>query len=431
MRKFPFLVSAAALVIMVATGTEAAQKQSAPAAASSGKLTEYVRFPVRQVTGIAVTEDGRIFVNMPRWASDVDISVAELSAGKLKPYPNADWNAWRNAKELSPQDHFICVQSVVADKLGFLWVLDPAAPAMDKVVAGGPKLVKIDLSSNQVVKTISFDETVAPQGSYLNDIRFTPDGKFGFVTDSGAKGAIVVVDLQKGTARRVLDGHPSTQPEPDVVVHFNGKELRRTDGRALKVAADSLAISADGTTLYWQALTGQTLYRAPTNALEDAALSSTDLAAKVEKVGTTNVADGYLTVADGKLLITAPEENAVKVRDPDGALSVLVKDARLRWPDSMAQGKDGTIYLTTSHIPDMPWFTGNASKPTPSEIWKISQPKPAAPPTQATAAPAQAATQPASASAPAKDAGGDGQGGAAPDNAQPDAQSDAESPPAE
>ena len=51
---------------------------------------------------------------------------------------------------------------------------------------------------------------MAPQGSYLNDVRFSPDGKTAYLTDSGAKGALVVVDLDSGQAaararRRSLD----------------------------------------------------------------------------------------------------------------------------------------------------------------------------------------------------------------------------------
>jgi hypothetical protein len=90
-------------------------------------------FP-HQVTGVTVAQDGRIFVNFPRWTEDTPISVAEVSPdGSLKPFPNEEWNAWRNAKkdEISPGDHFVCVQSLVADSRGNLWVLDPAAPAQD------------------------------------------------------------------------------------------------------------------------------------------------------------------------------------------------------------------------------------------------------------------------------------------------------------
>src|SRR3954471_2902731 len=128
-----------------------------------------------QVTGVTVAPDGRIFVNFPRWTEDTPVSVAELMPdGSTKPYPSEEWNGWRNARmsEVSPKDHFVCVQSVVADRRGSLWIVDPAAPNTERVVKDGPKLVQIDLASNQVRRVIGFDETVAPQSSYLNDVRF-------------------------------------------------------------------------------------------------------------------------------------------------------------------------------------------------------------------------------------------------------------------
>jgi hypothetical protein len=67
---------------------------------------------------------------------------------------------------------------------------------------------------------------VAPPSSYLNDVRFSPDGKWAYITDSG-KGAIVVVDLATGQGRRFLDGHPSTQFQKDVTIVIDGRELRR------------------------------------------------------------------------------------------------------------------------------------------------------------------------------------------------------------
>ena len=161
----------------------------------------------------------------------------------------------------------MCVQSVVADNRGNLWVLDPASPGNEKVIAGGPKLVRIELATNKVAQVIHFGEDVALQGSYLNDVRFHPDGDTAFITDSGARGAIVVVDLESGRAHARLDGHPSTQPEKGVDVAVAGQKLQRPDGRAFQVAADGIALSGDGRTLYWQALTGRTLYRVDTAAL--------------------------------------------------------------------------------------------------------------------------------------------------------------------
>src|SRR3954452_6534437 len=67
--------------------------------------------------------------------------------------------------------HFVCVQSVVADRRGSLWVVDPAAPDAEKTIKGGPKIIEIDLKSNNVKRTFPIGADVAGPASYLNDIR--------------------------------------------------------------------------------------------------------------------------------------------------------------------------------------------------------------------------------------------------------------------
>lgn len=169
---------------------------------------------------MTVTSTGRIFVNFPRWTEDSPISVAELNpiTGEVSAYPpNSQWNSWRNSnnKGLDPSAHFICVQSVIAHPNGrSVWVLDPAAPALGFLVSNGPKLVEIDLETNQTRRIILFNDTIAPQGTYLNDVRFYDS--YAYITDSGITGALIVVDLNNGQARRLLHGHPSTQSDPTV-----------------------------------------------------------------------------------------------------------------------------------------------------------------------------------------------------------------------
>ncbi len=334
------------------------------AASASAPAPKLVAGFDQQVTGVAVSKTGRIFVNFPRWEKDVPISVAEvMKDGTLKPYPDAEWNAWSNLKPLSLADHFVCVQSVTVDPQGFLWVVDPAAPGNEFVKPGGVKLVKISLESNKVVRVIPFDATVAPQGSYMNDVRVSPDGRTAYLTDSGQRGALIVVDVATGGARRVLDGDPRTQPEPGVVPMADGHELRRPDHRIPSFAADGLALDPAGAYVYWQALVGRTLYRVPATALKGH-LAPSAVAARVEALGTTNVADGYWMDEKGYLFITDPADNAVRMRAPDGTITMVVQDDRLRWPDSMAEGADGSIYVTASHIQDMAMFhdTGSTQK---------------------------------------------------------------------
>ncbi|MDF2488445.1 MAG: hypothetical protein K0S77_1067 [Pseudomonas sp.] len=302
-----------------------------------------------QVTGVTANETGRLFVNFPRWTEDSEVSVAELLPdGNLRSYPDPRWNGWRNAQQdtLSANDRWVCVQSVVADKKGSLWVVDAGAPAQAQVVPGGPKLVKIDLASNTVAKVYPFGLDVAPQGSYLNDVRLSPDGKFAYITDSGTSGAILVVNLETGKARRALDGAPSTQVEKGLMV----------------------ALSPNGDTLYWQAVKGKTLYRIATQALQTATLA--DLSGKVEKVGDNGPADGLLMDDAGTMYISSVEDHSIKVRK-GGQVSLLLQDKDMRWPDTFTQGPDGTVYVTDSRIPDMNFYDPKQGPALKTSLYKI------------------------------------------------------------
>lgn len=379
------------LVVLMATAglgaAPATAQQSTPPAAAQARpppataLHEAARF-AHQVTGVTVSERGRIFVNFPRWTEDAPLSVAELMKdGSLRPYPNEQWNAWRNVRrdELDPAQHWVCVQSVVADGRGSVWVVDPGAPAVAALVPGSPKLVRIDLATDRVVQVIRFGQDIAIPGSYLNDVRLSRDGRHAFLTDAGQRGALIVVELASGAARRVLDGHPSTQPEKGVVVRTDGTPLRYPDGRPVLFAADSIALSADGAWLYWKALTGTTLYRIPTPALTGKQLAADALAAQVQPYGQVGPTDG-LWIGRGAdvLYLTSIEDNAIKARKlsdgPGGALRTVLQDPRLRWPDTFAEGLDGSLYVTSSRIQDSAFFKRDAPLALPTQLWRLPRP---------------------------------------------------------
>jgi sugar lactone lactonase YvrE len=334
-----------------------AQRLVAPLVATQDNRLQSVATFEHQVTGVTVAPDGRIFVNFPRWNEDTPISVAELMPdGSTRPYPDEEWNTWRNARmsEVSSSDHFVCVQSVVADQRGSLWVVDPAAPNAEKTIKGGPKVVEIDLKSNTVKRIFPMGADVAGPASYLNDIRIAPDGRFAYLTDSGSPGGLVVLNTQSGQAWRVLSDDPSTQFDPTVTVITDGQPLRRPDGRQPLFNADSLALSKDGNTLYWQALTGKTLYRLATSSVQNAGAAAQ---ARPEKVATTEPVDGLWMGDNGEIYLSSIADNAVKAVNPaDGSIRQLLADSRLRWPDTFSQGPDGAIYVTASHIQDSPWF---------------------------------------------------------------------------
>lgn len=309
----------------------------------------------RQWTGIAVSREGRIFVNFPRWSLDVPVSVGELNGdGTVRPYPGEEPNDWEPGDD--PGTHFICVQSVHVDSKDRLWILDPANPMLMGVVDGGPKLVEVDLAKNEIVRTVHFDSTIAPRTSYLNDVRIDTETETAFITESGL-GALVVVDLESGSARRLLADHPSTKAE-DIGVVIGGQPF------TAKVHADGIALDAVEGCLYFQALTGRTLYRVPTAALRDSSPDVEHLAASVERYAESGVSDGLL-FSHGGIYVSALEEGSIKIVDSGGAVRTVVKDPRIIWPDSFAKGADGCIYFTTSQIHLGP------NPPSPYRILKI------------------------------------------------------------
>ncbi|WP_174298182.1 L-dopachrome tautomerase-related protein [Sphingomonas bacterium] len=362
--KTRYWLAAAGLAVTAAT--------AAAAAGAAPVLTRVAAFD-HQATGVAVTADGRRFVNFPRWTEDAPVSVAEVMRdGSLRPYPDAHWNEWRNARanDLPVADHFVCVQSIVPDGQGNLWVVDPGAPGNEKILEGAPKLVRIDLATNQVTKIIAVPGDVALQGTYLNDIRFSPDGRFGYITDSGTRGAIIVVDLQSGTSWRTLDGSPTTQVDKTVKVTLDGRPLVRPDGRQPTFAADGIAISNDGRMLYWQALTGQTLYAIDTALLRDG-VSDQDRARAVRTVARTQVTDGLWMSKAGTLYLTSPTDYSIK-RLNGASVETVLTDRRLRWPDTFGEGPDGRIYVTASHIQDTDWFKPGAPPAVRTELFSFT-----------------------------------------------------------
>jgi sugar lactone lactonase YvrE len=339
-------------------------------ASPAAQLQEVASFTNQQVTGVGVSQkSGRIFVNFPFWSDDHSLSVAEIVNGQPRAFPDDEWN-----KPGPPASHFVCVQSVVVDDQDNLWILDPAAPKMQEMVKGGPKLVKVDLATNKVVQTIPFGEDVAPAKSYLNDVRIDTANQKAFITES-AKGAIIVVDLLSGKVRRLLDDHKSTKPEPGVKLVVDGKQLIDQQKKSPpQIASDGIALDSKNGYLYYHALTGHTLYRIKTSYLTDENLSKSDLESKVENVAQTPAPDGMLEAPDGSIYLTDLEGSAiVRWKAGSGKIEPVIADKRLLWPDTLSWGPNDELYVTASQIENMPRFNnGKSTRTEPYKVWKVT-----------------------------------------------------------
>ncbi|GAB2612217.1 hypothetical protein Aab01nite_67870 [Paractinoplanes abujensis] len=306
-------------------------------------------------TGVAVSRNGRIFVNFPKWGDDVRYTVAEIRDGEPVPYPDLDWNTPNGDAD---PEALVSVQSVVVDPADRLWILDTGSPMFQPTEHGGPKLVCVDLTTDQVVRTILFDPDVALPTTYLNDVRFDLRRNAAFITDSADQGpnGLIVVDLHTGQAWRRLHDHPSTKalPPADMLPIVEGRPFleRPKDGppSPVTMGADGIAIAADGSRVHYCPLISRRWHSVSADALFDRGMSDADVAATVVDEGDKGGgSDGLETDDQGRFYLTDWEHRAVLRRNTDGSFETLAHDPRLLWPDTMAVA-DGYVYVTANQL---------------------------------------------------------------------------------
>lgn len=332
--------------------------QRLPEAASFGTLEQVFAFYGPMPTGVTVTERGRIFVCFPQWGDRPACPVAELCGHKLIPYINQASGEPLGCK-------FISVQSVVADWCGGLWVLDTAAPNFAPPIPGEAKLVKIDLATDRAAQIYTFPDHVVLPTTYLNDVRFdfrAGSGGYAYLTDSSIRGpgAIIVLDLATGLSFRRLDGQRSTDAQPGFLPKVEGRVLmnRPADGppSLWKVAADGVALSPGGETMYFCPLSGRFLYAIPTAALRDRSISENELADLVKTVVEKGASDGLAADTDGNIYAGDYESGSIRVISTDGGLRTLAHDPRILWPDTLSIGPDRFLYFTANQLNRQPGF---------------------------------------------------------------------------
>lgn len=327
-----------------------------------GPLEPLAYFNRAMPTGVTVSKEGRIFVNFPKWGDDVSFTVAEIRDDKTIPYPNEALNQ-TNENDLAAA--IVSVQSVVVDPADRLWILDTGSPLFKPTQFGGPKLVCVDLNTDEVVKKILFPQDVALPTTYLNDVRFDLRRGSGgegiaFITDSSQKGpnGIIVVDLTSGQSWRRLHDHPSTKAEDlqTFLPIVEGQPFLeyQPDGSVKQGAgmgSDGIAISSDGSRLYYCPLGSRKLYSVDTDLLADRSPEEGKVGAAVTNEGDRGgAADGLESDAAGNIYCTNYEHNAILRRSPDRKWETVTHDPRLIWPDTLSLAADGYLYVTANQL---------------------------------------------------------------------------------
>ncbi|KAJ3034833.1 hypothetical protein HDV00_004596 [Rhizophlyctis rosea] len=346
----------------------------ASASPSTGGSLPYLRIANNEVTGFGKPDNGtlgpaletfHLFNNQVRFCPPWEIR-DEIKDGEEVPYPNQDINWPGGNKSFEARDlkeYFVSVQSVVLDGKDRLWVLDTGRPYLNfeqpPSKYGGPKLVGIDINSNEVFKSIIFPQNISLPTSYPNDVRFDlnkgPEGT-AYITDSSdTTPALIVVDLSTGTFLRRLASHPFTQPVKGFVPSFDGipmyVRVPSKPPQSVAFGADSIAITANASHISYCPLSSRRIYSVPISLLADSSVSDDQVGAAVrDYVEKGSSSDGLETDSKGVVYLSAGEQNAIYKFDVDtGIAEPFVRDARIQWPDTLSV-TDGYLYFTSNQF---------------------------------------------------------------------------------
>lgn len=347
--------------------------------------------------GVVVAPDGRLFVVFPRLINPSGVSLARIAAdGALIPYPDAAWNGVDSPAghrtQARPADTqpdmkppvFIGLNAIHLAPDGALWAVDTGSSGFGKPgVAGGTRLIRIDLGSNQVTRILTLPADVLRPRSMIDDIRFNND--HAYITDAGSPG-LIVLDLKTGSFRRVLDHDPSMTAERPIIV--DGETLKGPDGKPVMINADQLEVTPDGRYLYVQPLPGP-MVRIQTSLLDDPQVAPKTLSSAVEFWYDTPALGGTAIAPDGTLYLNDLENDSILSLSPQRVLTLLVSDPRLHWADAPFLAPDGTLTVPVPQIDRAaPFHHGHSQIQFPVMLYTL---KPAA----LTAVPAPLASRPA------------------------------------
>jgi hypothetical protein len=87
--------------------------------------------------------------------------------------------------------------------------------------------------------------------------------------------------------------------------------------------------------------------------LVDERLSAEELAARVEPYAQKPLSHGISADTSGHIYVTDVEHNSVYMISGDRGPRTLLQSTRIRWPDGLSLGPDGSHYITDSALPEL------------------------------------------------------------------------------
>ncbi|MDY6839844.1 MAG: L-dopachrome tautomerase-related protein [Thermodesulfobacteriota bacterium] len=336
------------LCLFLALPIFTASSQPAFAEPQVAVLSELQQRPGNPAIGV----DGTVYFTMHPF-DNPEFKVMRLENGKAVPYPN---------EEISKS--LAAVIGIQATKDGTLWWLDMGNETIS------PKLVGWDTKANRLKAVHVIPREASVANSFHQDFAIDERRNKAFIADMSRGGmidesepAIVVMDLNTGQVRRVLQGHKVFQPG-DTPIIAEGKAMGMKDEKGsvhdIKLGLNPIAIDPGNEWVYFASMTPGKLYRVPARILGDFSKPESAIEKAIEAYADKPSCDGIAAGENGAVYITNVDENAISIADKSGT-KIWVKDDRFVWPDGLYIAPDGSVVVTVNQLNSAPAFNDGES----------------------------------------------------------------------
>jgi len=301
------------------------------------------------IGNISFTSRGHIvYSHHPFYKPENRVMIMHHRSKKTSPFPNKQWNTPNDTNELYLSD----VLGIRNDENSIVWMLDMGL--RDTIT---PKVVGWNTLTHEVENIYYLDSTVTTKYSFPNDLVVDTKHKFFIIADEGianggdgSTAGFILVDMQTGETRKVLEGNRTTIPENKPLI-IDGKPLK-INGKDLLAGNDGITSDAKFEWIYYAPLSGEKLYRIKTDDLLNPNLTETELDEKIEIYSDKPNNGGMSIDVDGNLYLTGLETNSIKVVTAKGRkVKTIMSDDNLVWPDGISYNyKDGYMYVSASQV---------------------------------------------------------------------------------
>lgn len=312
-----------------------------------------------------------VYSNHPFFDPEIRVMHYNPVTKKSTPFPNLEWNTPNTTNE----NYLDSVLGIRNDSKGVVWMLDIGSRT--KIT---PKLVGWNTQTNQLEKIYKIPAPASIPTSQLQDFVIDEKRQIIVMADediafggNGSKAALVILDMNDGSSKRVLDGHYSTVPENIPIADENGGTLKipNTD-KPILVGADGITLDKDNHWLYYAPLNGTSVYRITMNDLLNT--PQDQLGSKVERYSDKRNNGGLSIDIENNIYLSYLSDEAIGIIPAKGERKsqIYASDPKMIWPDGISYNDDGYLYTGAAQLSLAAIFNGNVDKTqSPYYIYRI------------------------------------------------------------